>query len=432
MGRRRMMRGLVFFFHAGAVCAAGAGGVLSLPGLSAAGAAAALVFLPLSVRAGGRGRESEGESSEERAEVGRDEDSAASAEEARRRAEAEERLGRVEAELETLRRERKLILHSFQLVDTFLPYAGRMADIIFDKGEKASTETSDHFYQIGEASRKVGTAIQTTLGQMLEGEDNLHGYVDDLTAQTGRLAETDEAFKGMRDSFTADLEKSRSAVGEIGEFSQMISDLAERTNILAINASIEAARVGSAGKGFGVIAGEVQKLSRNSFEIAAKIQGMSKDITGLLEGAFENQASNIQEAAEALAQVRTNLEDLSGRLHDRVHDVGESISQSRELSETVLDQIGRITVSMQSQDLTRQVLEHIMTLFKESLDRGRRGIEQTEKLSSGDKEALTRELQSMARKVLTVEEEYRALEMEQQRAAVGRREEGMKGEVELF
>jgi len=335
-------------------------------------------------------------------------------------------------ERDLLREERELLLHSYRLIEVFLPRAAKMADIIFQKGEASSLVTSRHIHQIGQTSRQVGSSIQETLGQMLEGDDNLHSYVDELMDQTHLLAETDDTFKLMGRQLMSDMEKSREAVGEILSFSQMIADLADRTNILAINASIEAARVGNAGRGFSVIAGEVQKLSRNSFDLSEKIQGMSRDITGMMENTFAGQERVVNQAVDALDGVRKRLESVSGRLHDRVHDVGESIDESRKMSEMVIDQISRITVVLQSQDINRQVLEHILILLNKGLEAGRPGIEKGEALTDEVRAALEDELKEMARGILSVDEEFQAMEMEQVKRLIGSRASDLQGDIELF
>jgi Methyl-accepting chemotaxis protein (MCP) signalling domain/Cache domain len=96
-------------------------------------------------------------------------------------------------------------------------------------------------------------AVQQTLRGMSDLRDN----VDEIAAQVVNLGEQ---------------------TGQITSISDLVSDLAKQTNMLALKAAVEAARVGEQGKGFGVVAGEIRKLAEESKKSAEKINNLATDI----------------------------------------------------------------------------------------------------------------------------------------------------------
>ena len=114
---------------------------------------------------------------------------------------------------------------------------------------------------------------------------------------------------------------------EIGEVLQMIHNIAEQTNLLALNATIEAARAGDAGRGFGVVAGEVKELSRATAVATQQIAGWIEAIQG-----------DSRDAIGAIGRI--------GSVIDEIHGTQSSIAAAVEEQSAVMNDIGRSAVEL--------------------------------------------------------------------------------------
>ena len=128
---------------------------------------------------------------------------------------------------------------------------------------------------------------------------------------------------------------------EIGEIVDLISDITEQTNVLALNAAIQAASAGEAGRGFSVVAAEVQRLAERSAEATKQISTLVRTIQGDTQdavAAMERSTNGVVEGA--------NLSNVAG----------QSLREIEQVSRELAALIGSISVSTQVQtDMAREV-----------------------------------------------------------------------------
>lgn len=229
---------------------------------------------------------------------------------------------------------------------------------------------------IGEVVTNVGAAsgqLETTASSLATAATQSTGFVDDvsrkmehtstgvnsaavateqfamsineISRQAGQSAALAQHARSSVESADAMMQGLSLAADEVGDVIELIASIAEHTNLLALNASIEAARGGDAGRGFAVVAGEVKELARQTREatesVASKISTMQTSTRGSAEALMKigDRIREVEISATAIAQA-VDEQSMSSRELARnldmaaggVHDIGESIEQMREMA----------------------------------------------------------------------------------------------------
>jgi len=145
-----------------------------------------------------------------------------------------------------------------------------------------------------------------------------------------------------------------SSIQKIGTISNAIKDIAEQTNLLALNAAIEAARAGEQGRGFAVVADEVRKLAERTATSTKDIANTIRDINTIADSAVKSMQGAVSEVDNGISLIRKNGDGLKEIMAATVNMAGriEHIaSASREQSvagESVANSLERITTLVES------------------------------------------------------------------------------------
>jgi twitching motility protein PilJ len=188
--------------------------------------------------------------------------------------------------------------------------------------------TEQQSLEIQDASTSVlamAESMNTVSGNALESARVARQSLD--AAGKGAAAMTN-SIKGMNEIRQQIQETSKrikrlgESSQEIGEIVELISDITEQTNVLALNAAIQAASAGDAGRGFTVVAEEVQRLAERSGEATKQIAAIVKTIqtdTQDAVSAMENSTRGVVEGAK--------LSDAAGQALDEISSVSTSLAQ---------------------------------------------------------------------------------------------------------
>lgn len=199
----------------------------------------------------------------------------------------------------------------------------------FEKVESISKETDRLEGILGEVS---GSA-EFISGTMNQSRESGEMVVQSMVELDGILKEINQSFQ------------------KVSEVNQIMSEIADRTNLLALNASIEAARAGEHGRGFAVVAQEVAKLADNSAENASTIEKIIKQAAGL-----------IKKGTESASQTGSRItEQQSGytSLNDQIINLTKKIREQKDINNKVLQALKEIRSI--SQEIELNAREQSMT-----------------------------------------------------------------------
>lgn len=168
--------------------------------------------------------------------------------------------------------------------------------VIGNMVEEADEQVSE-LIQYAEQMRKAGTGATEILNQLAEVNSQTERYIDVIAEQT---ATTNESAQ------------------KIHEAADMITDIAEETNLLSLNASIEAARAGEQGRGFAVVAAQIQKLAEQSNESAQQIGDIIRTlmedsqkavaIMGDVKEIMLKQSEHVERTKDAFVEIQSGVD----------------------------------------------------------------------------------------------------------------------------
>ena len=203
-----------------------------------------------------------------------------------------------------------------------------------------------------EAINSVTTQMASAINQLAA---SVHQVAANVQSSVGQSAQVEDAARqggqGGADA-VARMAKINEATTNIARVISLIQDIARQTNLLSLNAAIEAAKAGAQGKGFAVVAEEVRKLSERSREAAKEIEGLIQDTRLAVEGgthAVESTLKLIGQIQEAIGSLTgltrevgaateeqaTTAREVATHVDQAAHQVGQNAAATHELAATV-------------------------------------------------------------------------------------------------
>ena len=235
--------------------------------------------------------------------------------------------------------------HSFQIINDAMKQLEERFEMIISSFEEIQKESSSSAANVARVDAILGEAF----GRRKSLQKEVYKRLDEIDDAASTAKNTADSFETLK-----------THTGEVREMLSEIQDVSGKTGILAINASIEAARAGKAGEGFRIIANEVRNLSvqTGSFakmietkilELQASVNGINesmllfislfskfqKSFTGIL-ATFDNNSETMDAAGSSLAQISSSIKEQDVTIHEGFQSLKEIEEFIKETS-TILD-----------------------------------------------------------------------------------------------
>ncbi|WP_324770440.1 methyl-accepting chemotaxis protein [Pokkaliibacter plantistimulans] len=240
-----------------------------------------------------------------------------------------------------------------ELCTSIAPIWAKNIEVARSHTQSSIESISDRFCQMaGRLNAAVNSGGQSDSHSLVNLLSHSESELEDILGQLRQALSSKE-------SLLAEVEKLSSYTGQLRTMAKEVGDVAKQTNLLALNAAIEAARAGEAGRGFAVVADEVRKLSTMSETTGQRIGETIETVSSAIERTLA--VSN-----EHAAKDSRTLENASQVIHQVINEFSEGAnrlvehSNALQAENSVLgEEIADVVIALQFQDRVSQILTHV-------------------------------------------------------------------------
>ena len=200
----------------------------------------------------------------------------------------------------------------------------------FDSQAHQVSEMVDGMGQVSNISKNTSDALETNMQFLETTADNTRKEAENLDQVSNDMGDIERDTISLSETIRHLSESS----AQIGNILNVINDIANQTNLLALNAAIEAARAGEAGRGFAVVADEVRKLAERTQHAIGEVETIINE----LARDSENASNAMNKSVASVHEGAGNIQSVTGEIKRAVEDVTNLYTDMKPISQSVSDQ----------------------------------------------------------------------------------------------
>lgn len=266
-----------------------------------------------------------------------------------------------------------------------------VSDVTTAVGEIAisNSQTAEETTSIAENIETLGSVVnntETAVERLSSSVTKASEQFKTVSSLISKLVKNSKATTATATEVVEKNELTANSVMAIQEVASVITDIASQTNLLSLNASIEASRAGEAGRGFSVVAMEIRKLAESTSENASKIGEIIKELitnsSNSTKGVFDI-ANDITAQGESLTQTAENIDTLREELltvYGAVSDIENEVKVLNGARDSVAESITQLASLSEECSASSEETSASMTLVKETIDHCKELLEKVENI----------------------------------------------------